>query len=154
MRGRVLQRGVADSTAAPLEVVVLVGLPGSGKTTLYRERYAATHVHVSRDLLKNASNAPRRQEALIVDALAAGRSVVVDNTHPRRADRAAVIAIARRHGARVVAVHLAAPTRVCLARNAQREGAARVPPVAIFAAAKRLEPPTAEEGFDGTETVS
>ncbi|HYG68199.1 MAG TPA: hypothetical protein VD838_11085, partial [Anaeromyxobacteraceae bacterium] len=35
-----------------------------------------------------------------------------------------------------------------LARNARREGRARVPPVAIFATRARLEVPAATEGFD------
>ena len=38
--------------------------------------------------------------------------------------------------------------RECLARNARREGKARVPDVAIFATAKMLVPPSREEGFD------
>jgi hypothetical protein len=38
--------------------------------------------------------------------------------------------------------------RECLARNARREGKARVPDVAIYATAKRLVPPTRVEGFD------
>ena len=31
--------------------MILVGLPGAGKTTFYRERFAATHRHVSKDLM-------------------------------------------------------------------------------------------------------
>jgi hypothetical protein len=38
--------------------------------------------------------------------------------------------------------------RECLARNARREDKARVPDVAVFATAKRLVPPSREEGFD------
>ncbi|MFL5275653.1 MAG: ATP-binding protein, partial [Myxococcales bacterium] len=42
----------------------------------------------------------------------------------------------------------AAPVADCLRRNAVREGKARVPPVAIYVAAKKLVPPSREEGFD------
>jgi hypothetical protein len=35
-----------------------------------------------------------------------------------------------------------------VARNASRQGRERVPNVAIFTAAKRLQPPTVAEGFD------
>jgi predicted kinase len=129
------------------EVAVLVGLPASGKTSFHRDRLAATHAHVSRDLLPRGSGA-RAQERAVVDALAAGRSVAVDNTHPRRADRAPLIALARRHGARVVAYVFAPDTRGSLARNRARAGDARVPAVAIFTAAKRFEPPSRAEGFD------
>jgi hypothetical protein len=43
--------------------------------------------------------------------------------------------------------------RECVARNAGREGAARIPAVGIFAAAKRLVRPAASEGFDALFVV-
>ena len=36
----------------------------------------------------------------------------------------------------------------CLRRNAARDGKARVPAVAIYVAARKLEAPSREEGFD------
>jgi predicted kinase len=139
--------------AAP-ECVVLVGLPGAGKTTFYRTRFAATHEHVSKDAFPNVRDRARRQHELIARTLAAGRSVVVDNTNPSRADRAPIIAQARAHGARVVACYLVSTPRDALARNQQREGRARVPPVAIFACAKRLQEPATDEGFDAVIRVA
>jgi hypothetical protein len=41
-----------------------------------------------------------------------------------------------------------------VARNAARPEPDRVPKVAIFVVAKRLEPPTADEGFDAIERVA
>ena len=46
------------------ELAILMGLPGAGKSTFYRERLAATHRHVSKDLLQNAKNKQARQDAL------------------------------------------------------------------------------------------
>jgi predicted kinase len=137
-----------------MEVVILVGLPGSGKTSFFRSRFAATHAHVSKDLLTSARDNGARQAVLIDEALRAGRSVVVDNTSPRVVDRAPLIAAARRHGARVVGYFLDTARGECLARNRQREGRARVPDVAVHVAAARLQPPTREEGFDELFTVS
>ncbi len=131
----------------PREVVVLVGLPGAGKSTLYRARYAATHALVSKDLLRNHRRPAARQRALVEEALARGRSVVVDNTNVRRADRRELVELARAHGARATAVVLLASPAECRARNASREGRARVPDVAIFAAARRFEPLSDDE-FD------
>ena len=132
----------------PLEVAILVGVPGSGKSTFYRARLAATHEHVSKDLMPNVRRRDQRQMALVEAALSAGRSVAVDNTNPARADRAPLIAAGHARGARVVAYFLTTPVRVALQRNRAREGRERVPDVAVFAFARRLQAPTTDEGLD------
>jgi predicted kinase len=136
------------------ELVVFVGLPASGKSTFYRERFAATHELVSKDLMPSNRRRGARQAELIARALAAGRSVVVDNTNMRRADRAELVALARAAGASTALYHFTAPVGDCLGRNRKREGKARVPDVALFVAAKRLEPPCDEEGFDARYEVA
>lgn len=115
--------------------MILIGLPGAGKTSLYRQRFEATHRRIEDK---------RQLEA----ALASGASVVVDNTNPRRVDRAPLIARARAHGARVIGYYFDVTTRTAVARNAARTGKDKVPNVAIFTVAKRLEPPARDEGFD------
>lgn len=136
------------------ELVVFVGLPASGKSTFYRERFAATHELVSKDLMPNNRRRGARQAELVAAALARGRSVVVDNTNTRRADRAELVALAHAAGAATALYHFTAPVGECLARNRQREGRARVPDVALFAARKRLEAPADDEGFDARYEVS
>ena len=136
-----------------MECVILIGLPASGKTTFYRERFAASHELVSKDAMRRNRQPQRRQDELINSSLAAGRSVVVDNTHPNAADRATIIALARRHGAEVAGYFFPTEAADALRRNRAREGRHRVPAVAIFATRKRLERPTFEEGFDRLYTV-
>jgi predicted kinase len=137
-----------------MECVILIGLPGSGKSTFFRERFALTHEHVSKDVMRHHRQPQRRQEQLIEAALASGRSVVVDNTNPRAADRASSIAIARRYGADVAGYFFPTEAADAIRRNRARQGRDRVPAVAIFATRKRLEVPTYEEGFDRLYTVS
>jgi predicted kinase len=132
-----------------VELVVFVGLQASGKSTFFRERFAETHQHVSKDLFPHNRNKNRRQEHLLRAALSAGRCVVVDNTNPTLEDRRALIGLGGEYGARIVGYYFDASVSECIRRNEVREGKARVPDVAIYATAKKLVVPSIEEGFDG-----
>lgn len=131
-----------------MELVILVGLQGAGKSTFYRTRFQDTHDWVSKDRFRNNRRPARRQRQLIEEALHGGRSVVVDNTNPTTADRAELIALGRFFVARVVGYYFASRLDDCLERNRTRAGKERVPDVAVYATAKRLQVPSVEEGFD------
>jgi predicted kinase len=131
-----------------MELVILVGLQGSGKTTFYRDRFAVTHAHVSNDNFRSNPRPARRQRHLITEAFAAGRSVVVDNTNPTAADRAELVELGRAAGTTVACYFFPPDVEASLRRNAAREGKARVPDHAVRITAARLEPPTPAEGFD------
>ncbi|HTI44660.1 MAG TPA: ATP-binding protein [Vicinamibacterales bacterium] len=137
-----------------MECVILIGLPAAGKSTFFRQRFAGTHDHVSKDLLRNNRRPQRRQEQLIAESLAAGRSVVVDNTNPSAGVRAPLIEVARKYGADVVGYFFLTDARDALRRNRTREGRERVPDVAIFTVRKHLQPPTPGEGFDRLYAVT
>jgi len=136
-----------------MDLVIFIGLQASGKTTFYHQRFAATHDYVSKDQMRNVRRRETRQHELVGVALAAGRSVVVDNTNSRRADRTPLIEIGRRHEACIVGYYFRADVRACLERNRKRAGRARVPDVAILATRKRLELPSYDEGFDALHYV-
>jgi predicted kinase len=138
----------------PLELIIFVGLQAAGKSTYYQTHFAATHVHVSKDLMANVRNRDARQLQLIEAALAEGKSVVVDNTNATPAVRAPLIEIGRRHGATIVAFHFETVVKDALARNRAREGKARVPDVAIFTTRKKLVPPAFAEGFDEVRVIA
>src|SRR3954463_15424854 len=118
------------------ECVVMIGLPGSGKSTFAR-RVFPSHEYISKDAFpSSARDKQARQDAALRAALCAGRSAVVDNTNVTPADRAAIIAMARACGARVTGIYVEVSTRDAVARNERRAGRARVPKVAIFTCAK------------------
>ena len=126
----------------------MIGLPAAGKTTFFRSRFEGTHAHVSKDLLRNVRRPDRRQEALIIESLSRGESVVVDNTNTTREVRGRLITLAKGLGATVTGYYLPVEAADALRRNRGRAGRERVPDVAIFTARKRLEPPSFDEGFD------
>ncbi len=130
------------------ELVIFIGLQGAGKSSFYRAHFAGTHDLISKDCFPNNRHPARRQRQLVAEALAAGRSVVVDNTNPTREERAELIALARSLGAAVVGYYFESRVTDCLERNRQRQGKARVPDIALYATRKRLCPPSFAEGFD------
>ncbi len=80
------------------EAILLIGLQAAGKSTFYRRHFVDTHELLSMDLLPNNRHPRRRLEQLLRESLDAGRSVVLDNTHPTRAERELSIQLARESG--------------------------------------------------------
>ena len=127
-----------------MEAIVLCGVQGSGKTTLYRDRFLATHVRVSMDLLRTR----HREAAFVAVCLETRQPFVVDNTNPTPADRRRYLEPAREAGFRTVGYLVEVDPAEALGRNAERTGRARVPVSGVTGTARRLLRPTPEEGFD------
>lgn len=144
-------RGVRRSSKPPfsLEVVVLIGLQGAGKSTFYRERFSDTHIRLNLDMLRTRG----RLRLLLKACLDAKQPVLLDNTHPTVAERAPYVAMARAAGCRLIAYFFEPDLGGSVRRNAGRPAGKRVPPVAIYATAKKLQAPTRAEGFDVLCTV-
>ncbi len=126
-----------------MELILFCGLQGAGKTSFYQRHFAATHLRISMDMLRTR----RREKAILHACLDTGQRCVVDNTNPSVAERAAYIAAAREQHFTVTGYYFDVPVKVCLARNAGREGKARISKVGLFAARARLVPPDIAEGF-------
>jgi hypothetical protein len=148
------RRGEPAPVAPGLELVLLIGLPGAGKSTYREQHFDPSHVVVSKDVLKRSRAPARKHDELLRRALAAGRSVVVDDTNVTLEARRRLVELGRAHGARVLGYVFEATARECVARNARRQGAARIPNIGIFAAAKRWVEPSHGEGFDELYRVS
>jgi predicted kinase len=136
-----------------MDVVILIGLQASGKTTFYHQRLAADHAHVSKDAFPNARRRQRRQMRLIHDALRAGRSGAVDNTNPSPDEWQPIIEAARSHAARVVGYWFPPDPTASLRRNTARAGKTLVPDIGVYATLKRLRRPRLDDGFDELHVV-
>lgn len=124
-------------------LVILMGIPGSGKSTFATTQFSAYRC-VGMDLLKKRP----RETAAFEAAVAEGVDIIVDNTNPEKSDRQRYIPKAKAAGYRISGFFLRSKITDCRRRNALRTGKACVPNVAIFSISAKLELPSLEEGFD------
>ncbi len=127
-----------------MEAIIFCGIQATGKSTFFQQRFFATHVRISMDLLHT-----RHREALFLDAcLTTQQPFVVDNTNPRKADRQPYIALAKANRFKIIGYYFQSALMAALARNNQRTGAALVPEIGVRGTYNKLELPDIEEGFD------
>ncbi len=129
-----------------MEIIILLGLQASGKSTFYRTHFTDTHEHVSKDLLNRSKN--QKQAERIEKAFQEQRSVVVDNTNVTKQDRLPLIDLGHRYDAKIIGYYFQPDVLSSRKLNIQRTGKAQVPEKVIFITAHKFEPPTYVEGFD------
>ena len=127
-----------------MELVLFVGIQATGKSTLYKQRYAETHIRLSLDMLRT-----RHRESILFDAcLAAKQPCVIDNTNPTKLERARYIEAARQNKFSVKGIFFASGIDSALTRNQSRPLGKVVPVAGIRGTRNRLEMPDYQEGFD------
>jgi aryl-alcohol dehydrogenase-like predicted oxidoreductase/histidinol phosphatase-like enzyme/predicted kinase len=148
------------------EVVLVIGMPGAGKSTLAARYVERGYARLNRDERGGSLRDIAKQ--LDAELATAAPRVVLDNTYATRASRATVLAVARRNGVGVRCVvadtsledaqHNAA-VRVIerygrLLEPAELAKQKQIGPGAQFRYRRQYEPPRADEGFAAIETVA
>jgi aryl-alcohol dehydrogenase-like predicted oxidoreductase len=165
-------RRVRDRRArtAGAEVVLVMGIPGAGKSRVAEELVGNGHLRLNRDQRGGTLRALADE---LGAALASGaRRVVLDNTYATRASRSHVLEAAALHGARVRCVWLDTPLAQAqvniVERLLERLGSLPTPeelkaaaksepglmaPTSQMRVLRELEPPADDEGFVSIERV-
>ena len=136
----------------PLELTLLVGCPGSGKST-YRNTLTNSKVICMDDMRKELCGDPndqsRNQEIFnrmykeTNKALKAGENVVLDNTNWSRKARKPLLESARNYGAKVNLIYWDLTIETLLKRNLEREKV--VPQDVVWRFYKTIETPASYE---------
>ncbi|MFT5129041.1 MAG: histidinol-phosphate phosphatase family protein [Rhodothermales bacterium] len=160
----------AESATSDDEIVIIMGIQGSGKSTVVEPYLEAGYERLNRDLIGGKLD---DMQPLLADHLAAGRRrVVLDNTYPTQTSRFPIVQTAHRHGVPVRCQYLAtsfndATINVAnriLERYGKLLGPEEMkelgktdpnlpPPVAMKRWAAGMEPPIEAEGFSAVETI-
>jgi aryl-alcohol dehydrogenase-like predicted oxidoreductase/predicted kinase len=173
--GRLLRITTAQrrpSTSAEGEVVLVMGTPGAGKSTIAREWVARGYERLNRDSLGGRARLRDLLQPLDAGLSAGQRRWVLDNTYPTRESRNSVIECAWRHGipvrciwlttsredaqinavSRLVAAHGHLPSPEELHKHAATDPTA-FGPDAQFRYDRIFEAPVVDEGFASVEQI-
>jgi predicted kinase len=139
-----LDRFDVNSFKNAMEIILLIGIPASGKSTFYKETFYDTHMRINLDMLGS-----RSKETVFIEAcLQTKQSFVVDNINTTLKAREKYIYIAKQLSIPLVGYYFETSLNEALKRNEGRMGKSKIPPVAIAAANKWLVLPSYSEGFD------
>jgi bifunctional polynucleotide phosphatase/kinase len=141
-------KNVRVSPRKKQEIVVMVGYPGSGKSTVCETIFEKAGYYVAHgDVLKTSAKMIKEARSHV----AKGESVVFDATNPSKDKRAEYVNFAREVNLPVRCVVMTTSMEESLARNNKR--AKPVPRIVYNVYKKKYEEPVVDEGFEAIVLV-
>lgn len=127
------------------EVLIMVGYPASGKSTVAREmqeKYG--YVHIDGDVFKTGPKMVKEAEKYV----GTPNSVIFDATNGTKERRKLYIDFAKKHNLKVRCLWKTTPIDVSMEQNRERQkqGGPKVPDVVFYTFRKRFEEPCGSEG--------
>jgi bifunctional polynucleotide phosphatase/kinase len=127
------------------QVVIMVGYPGSGKSTIAKKICENEQfVLIQGDVYKTSPKMIKAAGACVGE----GKSVVFDATNSSCKKRYEYIGFARKHDYKIVCIHVSTSLEVSYKRNKSRDPENQVPKIAYSMYKKHFENPSVEEGFE------
>jgi bifunctional polynucleotide phosphatase/kinase len=141
---RAITQNVTATASAAQEIVVLVGYPGSGKSTITRNVFEpAGYEIIHGDVLKTQAKMIKAGKLLLQE----GKSVVFDATNGTKEKRASYITLGQTLDIPVRCVHVNTSFDEAFAYNNLRPKEEIVPKIVFFVYRKHFIEPSIDEGF-------
>lgn len=141
------------------KLFIMMGAPGSGKTTWCKNNVPKNAVYISRDeirfsIIKDKDSYFSKEKIVydifinkINEALDSGLDVYADQTSLNAGSRKKLINALNKKPDEIIGIYFTTPLDIVLQRNAQRTGRALVPEDVVVNMFNSLTRPTLDEGF-------
>ncbi|KAL6714847.1 DNA kinase/phosphatase Pnk1 [Lecanora helva] len=137
----------------PLDIIMMCGSPGSGKSTLYWTKLKPlNYERINQDILKTRDKCIKVASNLLSEK----KAVAIDNTNADPETRAIWVGLAQKFGIPIRCVHFTAPAKLCEHNDTVRalsgdtfnpEKRSILPHSAFAGFAARYKEPKVKEGF-------
>ena len=140
-----------------MKLIMLVGLPGSGKSTKAEEFRRQGYIIHSPDVIRNELNLHSNDDTQkvydilhehILADMNKGKDIVYDSTNLTRRRRLKFLNLIRKYDYEKICHVLLTPLDLCKERNSQRVGYSKVPNNELNRMSEMITIPMSDEGWD------